>query len=105
MAARVLSFKAMARRITADLVPRYLVEHPEARVDAYATSECVRLRIVDPSFEGRGLRERQAIVLPYLVELPKDVFDGIGISLLISPKEREMSMLSLEFDDHSRRLL
>jgi len=105
MAVRIINFKSVVRQIAAVLAPRYLGEHPGAKVDAYATSDGVYLRIVDPAFEGQGLRERQAIVLPYLVALPKDVLDGIRVSLLITPAEREMSMLSLEFDDPSRALL
>ncbi len=105
MAARIINFKSVVRQIAEVPTPRYPGEHPEARVDAYPTSDGVRPRIVDPAFERQGLRERQAIVLRDLIDPPKDVVNGIGVALPIAPAERETSMLSLEFDDPSRRPL
>ncbi len=78
---------------------RYLADHPTAVVELYRqNSASVRVRVVDPEFQGKSRTERHKTVWPILNELPEDVLEELSMLVLIPPEERATSLVSREFD-------
>lgn len=78
----------------------YDSEHPGARIDLYRqNSVSVRLRIVDPGFDGQSKPNRSAIVWQYLAKLPEDVQSDISMVLLLTPEEQPTSFANTMFDN------
>ena len=60
------------------------------RTDAYRfNSASIRIRIIDPQFEGKTASERQEMVIPLLDTLPKKTREDILRLLTIAPSELE----------------
>ena len=86
-------------RILKTLVETYGAQHPSARIEAYRyNSASIRIRITDPDFKGRNRVEREGAVWPIIEGLPEDDREQIMVLLLITPKEKKTSLMSLEFD-------
>src|ERR1700736_5520470 len=52
----------------------YQPNHPKAAIEAYRyNSASIRIRIIDPDFEGLDLVERDEMVRPLLRTLPEEV--------------------------------
>ena len=97
---------ASTRRVEQALSEHYLPNHPQARIGAYRyNSASIRVRIIDPDFEGKSIVTREAEVLPIVRDLPDRLQDQITMLLLITPEESERSLLSAEFDDPKRSRL
>ena len=83
------------------------------RVDSYRyNSASLRVRIVDPRFEGIDRDNRDSIVEPFIDKLPEKTQSDIVNLVLLSPVEFEnpsMSfreyLLNIEFDDPSPSML
>jgi len=58
----------------------------------------IRIRIIDPDFEGMNRVDREPEVWRLLRTLPEDVLPDITMVLLLTPKEVEGSLASREFD-------
>lgn len=75
--------------------------------DAYRfNSVSLRVRVVDPRFEGKSEEERAAMVEPVVAELPSETQADIMGLLLLSPSEtppalNRKSLANLEFEDPS----
>jgi stress-induced morphogen len=78
----------------------YEGDHPQARIDLYRQNPVsVRVRIIDPDFEGRSKVERSNIVWRYLTDLSEDCQSDISMLVLLAPDEIEKSFSNLEFED------
>jgi len=84
-----------------------------SRVDAYRyNSASIRVRIVDPRFEGLSAEKRDALVEPLLEHLPERTQADIMTLFTFAPSEIERSaksfrefFLNAEFDDPSPSML
>ena len=106
MARSAKTTDSQTARIRQKLEEEYLPKHPDAQIDVYRYNPVsIRVRILDPDFAGKDVREREDMVWPILDTLPDRVLTDLSILLLLPPEEREASLLSLEFDDPSRSRL
>ena len=58
----------------------------------------IRLRIIDPDFQGMDRIAREPEIWQLLKKLPEEVFVNITMLLLLTPEEVEHSLASQEFD-------
>jgi len=78
----------------------YQAEHDQARVDAYRqNSVSVRIRVIDPDFQGLEKSQRHAAVWRLLEQLPEDIQADISMLVLLAPSETASSLANLEFED------
>jgi hypothetical protein len=75
-----------------------------ARADAYqSNSASIRVRVIDPRFEGRSIGDRQDMVLPVLRRLPKETQEDILLLLTMAPSElggrNRHLLVNLEFEN------
>ena len=83
------------------------------RVDAYRyNSASIRVRVIDPRFEGLPPAERDAMVEPYLDQLPERTQADIVNLFTFAPSEVEDPhktlkeyLLNTEFEDPSPSML
>ena len=83
------------------------------QVDAYRyNSASIRVRVVDPRFEELPAGERDAMVEPYLDQLPErtqadimNLFTFAPSELLQTPNTFRELLLNTEFDDPSPSIL
>jgi hypothetical protein len=83
------------------------------RVDAYRyNSASIRVRVIDPRFEGLPVEERDAMVEPHLSQLPErtqadimNLFTFAPSELRQSPKTLREFLQNAEFDDPSPSIL
>jgi hypothetical protein len=83
------------------------------QVDAYRYNVAsIRIRVIDPRFEGLSAEKRDAMVEPYLEKLPEetqadiiDLFTFAPSELLQSPRIRREFMMNVEFDDPSPSMM
>lgn len=74
------------------------------RVDAYRLNPAsIRIRIIDPKFEGKKGSERQDLVFPVIDKLPKRTREDILLLLTLAPSEvgkvNRHALINLEFDN------
>ncbi len=82
-----------------DLFIAYECTHPNARIEGRRHSEVsIRLRIIDPDFQGKDRVDREPEIWQLLTSLPEEVFTNITMVLLLTPEEAEQSFASQEFD-------
>jgi stress-induced morphogen len=73
----------------------FLRQHFE-NVDSYRyNSATIRLRIIDPRFEGKSREERDAMVEPYLEQIPDETQRDIVTLLTFAPLELEATETNL----------
>ncbi len=92
-------------RFVEDLLRR---EFP--RTDAYRyNSASIRVRVVDPRFEGMSIDDRDAMVEPLLKQLPDSIQSDIMNLLTLAPSDMTNSprdaLANLEFEDPGPSLL
>lgn len=69
-------------------VENFLEESGFERVDAYRfNSASIRVRIVDPRFEGQADEKRDATVAPFLKKLPNKTRSEVLFLLPLAPSE------------------
>jgi hypothetical protein len=78
--------------------------------DAYRyNSASIRVRVIDPRFEGLDIDERDAMVEPLLKQLPEETQADIMTLITLSPSEAanptKLSLVNLEFEDPSPSML
>jgi stress-induced morphogen len=72
-------------------------------VEAYRYNPAsIRVRVIDERFRDKSKAERDAMVAPYLKELPPQVRDDVTLLLLLTEDEKYQSMMNTEFE-HPRR--
>lgn len=81
-----------------------------AKADAYRyNSASIRVRVVDPRFEGKSNEERDSMVEPYLDRLPRETQADIMNLLTLAPGEMRdsfrRSLVNREFEDPSPTML
>lgn len=78
--------------------------------DAYRyNSASIRVRVVDPQFEGKSVEERDALVDPVLARLPKKTQAEVMNLITLYPGETTKSLRALmvnsEFEEPSPSML
>jgi stress-induced morphogen len=78
--------------------------------DAYRfNSASIRVRVIDPRFEGKSNEERDEMVEPLLRQLPESIQADIMNLLTMTPDEVNHSVqkrfANLEFEDPGRTML
>jgi stress-induced morphogen len=82
-----------------DLLAAYERTHPQAQIEGRRHNPVsIRLRIIDPDFQGMDRIERESATWKLLSQLPEEVFVNITMLLLLTPEETEHSLTSQEFD-------
>jgi hypothetical protein len=77
----------------------YEASHPQAEIEAYRqNSVSVRIRVIDPEFDGKSRAEREEQLWKILERLPDEVAAEISLLLLLTPEESKKSFASFEFD-------
>ncbi|ETW97514.1 hypothetical protein [Candidatus Entotheonella palauensis] len=84
----------------ADALSKYKKQHHNADIVVYRqNSVSVRIRIVDPDFDGINKADRHDIIWDFITNLPEDQQSEISLLLLLTPDEMEMSFANDEFDN------
>lgn len=97
--AKTLNPESQVQDIRAALAP-YLRLHPKAKIEVVRQNPVsVRIRVIDPDFQGKNRLDREPEVWAMLRTLPDETFQNITMLLLVSPKEAKNSLASQEFDD------
>jgi hypothetical protein len=78
--------------------------------DAYRfNSASIRVRVIDPRFDGLSTEERDAMVEPLLEQLSEGIQADIMNLITLSPSETagfsRQSLMNLEFEDPSPSML
>jgi stress-induced morphogen len=82
-----------------DLLTAYERVHPHAQIEGRRHNPVsIRLRIIDPDFQGMDRIEREPAVWKLLHQLPEEVFVNITMLLLLTPEETAHSLASQEFE-------
>jgi hypothetical protein len=77
----------------------YLGAHPRARIDLYRRNPVsVRVRVVDPDFDGVGPIRRHKSVWHYLEPLPAEAVFHVSLVLPLTPDERADSFGDAAFE-------
>jgi hypothetical protein len=83
-----------------DALRPFAEAHPQARIDIHRDNDVIiRIRIIDPGFQGLDRVERDAQIWPLLEKLPEDTLNQITFMLPITPKETKKSMANMDFED------
>ncbi len=88
-------------------VEKHLKKAKFKQVDAYRyNSAVIRVRVIDPRFEGKSRTRRDAMVEPYLDQLPTETQQDIVTLLMFAPSEIKQSptllreyVLNVEFEE------
>ena len=73
------------------------------KANAYRfNSASIRVRVIDPRFEGMSIPEREDLVFPVIDQLPKETREDILLLLTLAPSElggrNRHLLVNLEFD-------
>ncbi len=89
-----------------EILLQYEQEHPQSLGEYYRyNSASIRIRIIDPQFDGLAEDDRETIAYSYLDKLPDAIAGDITLVLLFTPAEFEhpettiFGLANLEFDD------
>jgi hypothetical protein len=75
-------------------------DHPRARIDLHRRNPAViRIRIIDPDFEGMDRVQRDDLVWSYLDRMRSEAKGDITMLLLLTPAEAPLSPANLEFEN------
>lgn len=89
-------------RTILDSFMNYQAARPGARIHAYRKNPgAIRLRIIDPGFEGLDRAQRQQQIWDVLLQLPEQVQAEINVLLLLTPEESEDSFANMDFEKSS----
>ena len=82
-----------------DLLTAYERLHPQAQIEGRRHNPAsIRLRTIDPDFQGMDRIARESAIWKLLHQLPEEVFVNITMLLLLTPEETAHSLASQEFD-------
>lgn len=82
-----------------EVLTAYERAHLQAQIEGRRHNPVsIRLRIIDPDFQGMDRIEREPAIWKLLRRLPEEVFVNITMLLLLTPEEAETSFASQEFD-------
>ncbi len=75
-------------------------QHPKAKFDAYRIyPSAIRVRIIDPSFQGIDWSDRNQAVWDLFEQLPLEIASQITLVVLVTPGERKRDGSNVEFED------
>ncbi len=102
-----------AKRTAESRMVEDLLRQHFKQADAYRyNSASIRVRVIDPRFEGLSREERDSTVEPYLDKLPPETQADIVTLFTFAPSELQRTpatfreyMLNSEFDDPSPSVL
>jgi stress-induced morphogen len=78
----------------------YEKDHPNAEIEVYRqNSVSIRIRIIDPEFEGKDRVDRDEEIWKILKQLPEKIRLDITILLLLTPEEAKHSFANMDFED------
>jgi hypothetical protein len=78
----------------------YQDAHPDAQVDVQRQNNVsIRVRVIDPDFEGLTRGEREPEVWKALEALDDETFQNITMLLLLPPSEVARSFANIEFEN------
>lgn len=84
----------------AEALRSYELAHPLAQIDLYRLDEhSIRVRIIDPDFEGKPLAWRHQHTWTYLDALDDSTQSELSSLTLLTPAERGTSLSSMRFDE------
>lgn len=82
-----------------DVLAEYQRAHLEAQIDVHRRNPVsIRIRIIDPDFQGLSWMDREPEVWKSLKRLPEEVFVNITMLLLLTPEEVPNSLANIEFE-------
>lgn len=82
-----------------DGLKKYARANPRAKISLYRHGEfLIRIRVIDSTFEGLSVGQRQKAVWQFLKDLPEEYLYGINTILCITPKEIPTSPGNLDFE-------
>lgn len=65
-----------------------LLKKDFAQIDAYRyNSASIRVRVIDPKFEGKSSKKRHDLIDRYLSKLPEEIEREIFVLVLLTPTE------------------
>ena len=102
--ARGKSTNGSDRKLTEvrSILGRYQSLHPSAKVEAKRyNSASIRVRVIDPAFEGVHRADRDKELWEMMQELPDDTVADLTMLVMLAPSELRTSMANLEFEDPS----
>lgn len=83
-----------------ELLEGYKALHRSAEVECYRqNSASLRIRIIDPDFQGSDRMSRDDSLWKRLGRLPDEVQSQITMLLLLTPDEAETSFANMDFDN------
>jgi hypothetical protein len=86
----------------ASVLERYEVQHPGAKAEARRyNSASIRVRIIDPRFEGTSRADRDKELWELLEPLPEDTIADLTMLALLAPSEMPTSLANREFEHPS----
>jgi hypothetical protein len=86
-------------RLLAQTRRAFAAGFPEAKVDVYRYNPaCIRVRVVDESFRGLSIQQREEVAESVLRKLPKNARSEITVLLLLPREEMSQSLMNLEFE-------
>jgi stress-induced morphogen len=75
-------------------------KHPKAKIHLYRQNPAsVRIRIIDPLFQGLSKSQRHDEVWKFLEKLDEEVQSEVSMLLLLNPDETKLSFGNMEFED------
>ena len=85
------------------VLEEYQRGHPSAEISLYRQNGVsVRIKIVDPEFEGVSKSARHASAWGFLERLPDEIQSDISMLVLLAPGQENQSLANIEFEDPSR---
>jgi hypothetical protein len=83
-----------------EVLKQYDAAHAQAEIEVYRqNSVSVRIRVIDPDFEGKSRTQREDELWSLLGQLPEETVAEISLLLLFTPEEAEKSFANLEFEN------
>jgi len=91
--------KAKETKIIESLLKEHFPNYPKKYppLACRFTPNSIRVRLVHDSFRGKGLADRDDIVLPIIGKLPEKTQADITMLLLFSPDEVNVPIVNLDF--------
>lgn len=93
-------------------IDRFLEQHFQQSLSYRFNSASIRIRVIDPRFEGRSRAERDGMVEPYLDQLPPETKRDILMLITVAPSDLERPpstfkqfMINAEFEHPSPSML
>jgi hypothetical protein len=95
-----------ALRLMKKALREYQTEYPAATITLYRhNSISIRIRVIDPDFDGMELSDRHSRIWEYLEKLPEEIQSDISMIVLLAPGEVKRSLGNLEFENPSPSLI